>query len=472
MMIHLGMKVSLICVIYNAPVILSRSILIAHTTSYGIIHNLAVRKKPKKKKKKSKKEKRKSKNQSREESDDEEEDASGVRRSAVFNSFFPQSMLASGRGIKKPFTSTINEADLAAIGYADASPNENDFDPNDDLPTTSGRASMWSPASLVNAAQSKLSDAKTDRNGFYDNMKSKVQTMAKGKPDEMPNDFNLHNIAKSRKKKKYVPLQRHDSVVWGDESSVLSTSGADHEVGRGREEEADDDQGIEMVDDYSYSDSCLHEANTNYLINEKRVEKMMWRKDKRRLGFILVAAIIFFSVCLSLYISGKDDANKSSSPPPTSAVSNDDGIDRNEPPPRPLPTAPTTPIDGFDDSGFHTMTLADLDNIVNTITHDASILSNPHSPQSKALEWCKNDMKIYNVEVPSRVAQRYSLATLYYSTNGTGWNVNSNWGNGHECEWYGVGCETGESNAVHVTYLDLNSNHLDGVSICFWRNNG
>lgn len=31
------------------------------------------------------------------------------------------------------------------------------------------------------------------------------------------------------------------------------------------------------------------------------------------------------------------------------------------------------------------------------------------------------------------------------------------------CEWYGVGCETGDDNIVHVTYLDLNSNNLDGI---------
>ena len=61
------------------------------------------------------------------------------------------------------------------------------------------------------------------------------------------------------------------------------------------------------------------------------------------------------------------------------------------------------------------------------------------------------------------MAQRYCLATIYYATNGTGWQTHANWGNGHECEWYGVGCEAGENNVVSGTYLDLNSNRLDGT---------
>ena len=71
-------------------------------------------------------------------------------------------------------------------------------------------------------------------------------------------------------------------------------------------------------------------------------------------------------------------------------------------------------------------------------------------------------MKIYNVDAKARVAQRYILATLYYATNGTGWKVNTNWGDGHECEWHCVCCEIGENNMTSVTYLDLNSNNLVG----------
>mmetsp|Transcript_6735 Transcript_6735/g.15325 ORF Transcript_6735/g.15325 Transcript_6735/m.15325 type:complete len:868 (-) Transcript_6735:193-2796(-) len=413
--------------------------------------------KKKKKKKKSKKDRRKT--QAIKSEDEQEGSADGARRSAFFQSLFPPSMMESHGGIKKPFTSSINEDDLAAIGYNDVY-NEKDFDPNDDVPA-SGRSSVWNPAALVTAAQSKLSDGRIDKDGFYRNMKGRadsaygqVQTLVKGKQGEIPNDFNLQSIGKSRKKR-YEPLQRCDSIVWGDESVLTKDeSETDREVG-GKEA----DQGIEMVDDCSFSE--LNEASKNYLVNERLVERLMWQRDRRRLGIVLIAVIVFFSICIGVYVSGNSDANKSS-PPPPSTLSNDDVVDRNDPPPRALPPPPTTPIDGFDDSSLHTMTLADLQYIVNTITPDASILNNPHTPQSKALEWSKNDMKIYNVEVASRVAQRYALATLYYSTNGTGWQTNTNWGNGHECEWYGVGCEVGENNAVSVTYIDINSNHLDG----------
>jgi len=413
----------------------------------------AVRKK-KKKKKKSKKEKRKKQYNK---SEDDEEDVDRTRRSAVFQSLFPPSMMKRG-SIRKTFTSTFSEKDLVTGGNNGVG-NESDIDPNDDLPT------RWNPASLVTAAQSKLPHGKIDRQGFYKNMKGhtdtaygKVQTLVKGKQDEIPNDFNLQSIGKPLKKKKYEPLHRDDSIVWGDES-IISSSMPDREVGS---VEADRESvGIEMVDDSSYSE--LNEASKNYLMNGRNVEKRMWRRDRRRLGIILSVAIIFFSICLGLYLSGHRNANQSSSPPPSSTQPNDDEIIRSEPPLRPLPIKPMTPTDGFDSSGLHTINLNDLQYIVNKITPDAAILNDPHTPQSKALEWAKNDMAIYNVEVVSRVAQRYALATLYYSTNGTGWQTNANWGHGHECEWYGVGCESGENNIVSVTYLDLNSNHLDGT---------
>lgn len=133
--------------------------------------HLAVRKKKKKKKKSKKKEKRK--NQSKGSSGDDEEDVEVTRRSSVFQTLFPSSMMVS-HGANKGFRRTsITEEDLAKIGY--------DVDPNEDLPT------RWDPASLVTAAQSKISHGKIDKNGFYNNVKGragtaygKVQTLVKG----------------------------------------------------------------------------------------------------------------------------------------------------------------------------------------------------------------------------------------------------------------------------------------------------
>jgi hypothetical protein len=401
-------------------------------TSLGFL-NIAVRTK-KRKKKKSKKDKRKSQKSLK----DEQEDADASRRSAVFKSFIPPSMMISHGGARKSFTSAITKDDLAAIGYGDVT-REIDLDPNDDLPTfTSGKSNLWNPAALVNAAKSRLSDGRIDKHGFYNNIKGhadsaygKVQTLVKGKQDRFENDFNLHTIGKSRKKTYSPHLQRCDSIVWADDRITghgADDAGADHKGGGvGANREADwielvdtradrHSEGITMVDDCSFE---LNEANATFLMNEKRIKKLMWQRDRRRLGLCLIASVAIFCIWLGLYLGF---SNISSSRPQSPTLSSDDGIHRSAPPPRPLPPAPIEPIDGFDDgSSSHSITATELRYIVNQITPDPSILSNPHTPQAKAFEWCKNDIKIYSVDITSRVVQRYALATLYYSTNGTQW---------------------------------------------------
>ena len=371
------------------------------------------------------------------------------------------------------------------ISSIDGDYEEHEFDPNDDLPTAPGNRLMWNPAALVTAAQSKLSDSKIDKNGFYNNMKDRAdsirQTLVNGRQEEIPTDYNLHNIGKSennrkskkkqhKKKKKYASLQGMDSVDWGDDSGIFTMfkddSGTDRKAERKkpyRDNIDEEDDGVEMIreDDCSYSG--LNEANANYLVNEKLVQKLMWQRDRRRLGILLAVVIVFLSICTAIYLVDHGKKNSADPPPASSTLTttNDDGIERNEPPPRPNPPAPVEP-DVFEDADTHTMDLNDLQYTVNSISPDPSVFESPHTPQSKALEWSKNDMKIYNVDAKARVAQRYILATLYYATNGTGWKVNTNWGDGHECEWHGVGCEIGENNMTSVTYLDLNSNNLVG----------
>lgn len=402
------------------------------STSYTMLGflNVAVRPK-KKKKKKPKKEKRNSQGTLK----NEHEDADASRRSAVFKSFIPPSMMISHGGARKSFSSAITKDDLAAIRYGDVT-RETDLDPNDDLPAfTSGKSDLWNPASLVNAAKSRLSDGRIDKHGFYKNVKGhadsaygKVQTVLKGKQDQIDNDFNLQTIGKSR----YSHLQRCDTIDWADDSVIdreTGDAGAGHEGGGvGADREADwieladaradrHSDGIPMVDDCSFAD--LNETNVAYLMNEKLIKKLMWQRDRRRLGICSIAAVAIFCIWLGLYLGL---ANISSSHTQSPTLSSDDGIDRSAPPPRPLPPAPIEPIDGFDDgSSSHSITATELRYIVNQITPDPSILSNPHTPQAKAFEWCKNDIKIYSVDITSRVVQRYALATLYYSTNGTQW---------------------------------------------------
>jgi len=463
----------------------------------------AVRKKKKKRKSKSKKKGRrssmsKSKSKSKSFSDDEPEDVEGRRRSAVFQSFLPNSMIERGR--KEKFKSTFSAKDLiggkgGSKNNSDNNNNEDDMmDPNDDLPT------RWNPASLVTAAQSKLPGGKTDSRGYYkndrraldsayDRVSNRVTAMlspqnSPNKEQQMSSDFNLQSIGKSlsdstgkkqqsssshRKK-----LKKHDSIVWGDES-VLSLPGGSvislptlkkkKKVPSSQEQAELESFGIEgRAEDPDPTFDELQEANRNYLLRQQELEGRMWKRDRRKLLLCMFVMVILFSVCLGLFLGRK---KKQPSGPPTKSY-DDDEMTRNEAPARPMPSAPMEPAEGFDSStSLHEITLQDLHYIVNDLTPDATVLNNLETPQGRAYAWAKKDMEVYRVEVASRVAQRYALATLYYATDGEGWTNNENWlgsetSGSHECDWYGVGCEAGGNNIVSVTYVDLNSNSLVG----------
>ena len=414
----------------------------------------AIRKRKKKKKKKKESIK----------DDSYEHIADANRRSAIFNSFIPPSMMQSHGGMRKSFTTTTST--ISKDYYGDDNDGETAYDitdPNDDLPT-----SRWNPASLVIAAQSRLSDGKIDTNGFYNNIIKErttdlsvgkiVQTLVNGgvrrKDDQrkIDNDFNLHTIgttiSQTKKERSHAKLAKMESVIWADEESVLTNLNNDGNTIKVVDDEKDDI--IHLAE--------LNESHEEYRRNENHVMRLIWQRDRRRLGLIICAvSVVFLGVCLGLYLDFHDGL--SSTLPYTNDITG-----RSAPPPRPLPAVPIKPIDGFDDSiGLHSITAAELQSIVNQITSDLSIMINPHSPQAKALEWSRNDIKIYPVSVTSRIVQRYALATLYYSTNGTYWKTNRNWGNGHECEWYGVVCDSDDNTTFHVTYMDLNSNNLVGT---------
>jgi hypothetical protein len=62
---------------------------------------------------------------------------------------------------------------------------------------------------------------------------------------------------------------------------------------------------------------------------------------------------------------------------------------------------------------------------------------NASSPQAKALDWLEKDPLRDRYPGVYRLNQRYALAVLYYSTNGTAWSENDGWlSNDNECSWY------------------------------------
>lgn len=408
-----------------------------------------MRKKKKKKKSKTKREKRISQRKISE--IEQHDDLNKDRRSTIFPSLFPPMMNS-----RKDKHAATNRADNEHVNYI----KDNEVDPNDDLPTfTTGKSSQWNPAALVTAAHA---NDKIDRNGFYKSMKDRadlaygrVQSLKTVHRNVNNDEYNLKNIGKTRGTT-YQPAPRGRNIVWGDESILTrDDSVVDHEI--------DAEKSIRRTDDRD-EDICPSELNQSiehYTENEKRVQNLMWREKRRRIGAILLASITLFGICLGIYLSRRDKGSPFS--PPTSAqLGENNDANRKDPPPRPLPPSPTS-IDEVESSNLHVITESELQYIVNTITTDNSVFDNPHTPQSKALKWFQNDMHKYNGTTEARVAQRYALATLYFSTNGTRWQTRSQWGSGHECDWYGVGCEAGENETVSVTYLDLNNNLLDGT---------
>ena len=79
--------------------------------------------------------------------------------------------------------------------------------------------------------------------------------------------------------------------------------------------------------------------------------------------------------------------------------------------------------------------------ILSSIT-DADIINDPSTPQGQAFEWIveKDPLAVNPCTYPT-IAQRYGLATFYYSTVGTDWLKNDDWLGGlEECKWLGVTC--------------------------------
>jgi hypothetical protein len=125
--------------------------------------------------------------------------------------------------------------------------------------------------------------------------------------------------------------------------------------------------------------------------------------------------------------------------------------------------APTTVIQGIE-ANTKQLILSNFNG-----TTEAA-LSDQSTPQFRALQWVTNRINNNGADysMDARVLQQYSLATLYYSTNGeSAWNQSDGWLNTtNECEWYGVECseEEGESeDSDPVVGLNLTDNGLDGT---------
>lgn len=171
---------------------------------------------------------------------------------------------------------------------------------------------------------------------------------------------------------------------------------------------------------------------------------------RRRLLYatIGIVSIIFLIAITMLSIAFKErraDLNAPTFPPVFDFPS------LTPPAPTPSPTRAARP-DGFLD--FEAKVLV-------SSPQSSDALADPSSPQYRAAEWyLSQSSEAMNIFSTSRLIQRWTLATLYFSTNGNGWSLSTSWlSDENECEWYAVFCDDEND----VKGLELRNNNLAGL---------
>ena len=79
--------------------------------------------------------------------------------------------------------------------------------------------------------------------------------------------------------------------------------------------------------------------------------------------------------------------------------------------------------------------------LVGVSSDGGAALEDPDSPQRAALDWLLSD-PLVDTYPELVIEQRYALATLYHSTDGDNWRINTDWLDQElsECKWLGIVC--------------------------------
>ncbi len=94
---------------------------------------------------------------------------------------------------------------------------------------------------------------------------------------------------------------------------------------------------------------------------------------------------------------------------------------------------------------------------------DGAALNDISSPQHRAYSWLRDNERI-NEYSEEQMLQRFSMATLYFATNGNQWLTNTLWmSDMSECTWFGkTGSEDRCNNNGELMNLELDLNNLSG----------
>jgi hypothetical protein len=102
--------------------------------------------------------------------------------------------------------------------------------------------------------------------------------------------------------------------------------------------------------------------------------------------------------------------------------------------------------------------LQELESLLSSVSFDnGTALQLPLTPQNMALNWLANNTNLDTYSDAKKI-QRFALATLFYSTNGTSWYVNDTWmSNEDECGWYNNGASLCTIGSIDRLNLEINN---------------
>jgi hypothetical protein len=103
--------------------------------------------------------------------------------------------------------------------------------------------------------------------------------------------------------------------------------------------------------------------------------------------------------------------------------------------------------------------LQELESLLSLVSFDnGTALQTPSTPQNMALNWLANNTNLDTYSDAKKI-QRFALATLFYSTNGTTWSVNDTWMSNHEdeCGWYNNGASLCTRGSIDRLNLEMNN---------------
>ena len=187
-------------------------------------------------------------------------------------------------------------------------------------------------------------------------------------------------------------------------------------------------------------------------------EKKMKMKRVLIIGAILLAVTIAVGVGIDVTSSSKSAPapTPTPTPAPTTPATKTATTD--------IPTTPTTPTTTTPTTTRTTSPTTPLqrESIISLIqSRSASTsFSDSSSPQSQSLDWILSDPFSLDGLSDDRFVQRFALATLWYSTNGTTWDHDGWVESKNECDWGSDGFVCSQDSVVEE--LDLSDDNLSG----------